>query len=187
MTDVEPTPSPAVRKGTFSALGYRNYRLFWYGNSISFVGDWLDQIALNWLVISTTNDPVMLGLVNLCRGLPIMLFAMFGGVVADRIDRRTMLIWTQALAMCVAIGLACVVAFFNASIWLILVLAVCRGMIVSFNLPARHSLVYQLVPHEAMASAVSLNSMTLICGTARLARFLLHESPLDGAVICPAC
>ncbi|MBA4799633.1 MAG: MFS transporter [Rhizobiales bacterium] len=161
MTDVEPTPSPAVRKGTFSALGYRNYRLFWYGNSISFVGDWLDQIALNWLVISTTNDPVMLGLVNLCRGLPIMLFAMFGGVVADRIDRRTMLIWTQALAMCVAIGLACVVAFFNASIWLILVLAVCRGMIVSFNLPARHSLVYQLVPHEAMASAVSLNSMTL--------------------------
>lgn len=161
MTDVEPTPSPAVRKGTFSALGYSNYRLFWYGNSISFVGDWLDQIALNWLVISTTNDPVMLGLVNLCRGLPIMLFAMFGGVVADRIDRRTMLIWTQALAMCVAIGLACVVAFFDASIWLILVLAVCRGMIVSFNLPARHSLVYQLVPHEAMASAVSLNSMTL--------------------------
>jgi predicted MFS family arabinose efflux permease len=160
-TDVDSTPSPAVRNGTFSALGYRNYRLFWYGNSISFVGDWLDQIALNWLVISTTNDPVMLGLVNLCRGLPIMLFAMFGGVVADRIDRRTMLIWTQALAMCVAIGLACVVAFFNASIWLILVLAVCRGMIVSFNLPARHSLVYQLVPHAAMASAVSLNSITL--------------------------
>lgn len=154
------TPSIA-RRGTFAALSYRNYRLFWYGNSISFVGDWIDQIALNWLVISTTNDPVMLGLVNLCRGLPIMLFAMFGGVVADRVDRRTMLIWTQALAMSVAIGLACVVTFFNASIWLILILAVCRGMIVSFNLPARHSLVYYLVPHEAIASAVSLNSMAL--------------------------
>lgn len=160
-TDVASTPLAAARSGTFAALGYRNYRLFWYGNAISFVGDWLDQIALNWLVISTTNDPVMLGLVNLCRGLPIMLFAMFGGVVADRVDRRTMLIWTQALAMFVAIGLACVVAFFDASIWLILILAVCRGMIVSFNLPARHSLVYQLVPHQAMASAVSLNSMTL--------------------------
>ena len=160
-TDVASAPLAAARSGTFAALGYRNYRLFWYGNAISFVGDWLDQIALNWLVISTTNDPVMLGLVNLCRGLPIMLFAMFGGVVADRVDRRTMLIWTQALAMFVAIGLACVVAFFDASIWLILILAVCRGMIVSFNLPARHSLVYQLVPHQAMASAVSLNSMTL--------------------------
>ncbi|WP_164854688.1 MFS transporter [Devosia sp. 1566] len=153
------TPKP--RPGTFAALGYRNYRLFWYGNTISFVGDWLDQVALNWLVISTTNDPVMLGLVNLGRGLPIMLFAMFGGVVADRFDRRTMLLCTQFLAMIVAIGLACTVAFFDASIWLIMVLATSRGLIVAFNLPARHSLVYQLVPREAMASAVSLNSITL--------------------------
>jgi len=174
-----PAPqSPDIRRGTFAALGHRNYRLFWYGNSISFVGDWLDQVALNWLVISTTNDPVMLGLVNLSRGLPIMVFAMFGGVVADRIDRRTMLICTQALAMLVAIGLACVVAFFNASIWLILALAVCRGTIVSFNLPARHSLVYHLVPHEAMASAVSLNSMTL-----NLAKII---GPLASAAIISA-
>lgn len=154
-------PPPKPTAGTFAALGYRNYRLFWYGNAISFVGDWLDQVALNWLVISTTNDPVMLGLVNLGRGLPIMLFALFGGVIADRVDRRTMLICTQALAMVVAIGLACTVAFFGASIWLILILATCRGLIVAFNLPARHSLVYQLVPREAMASAVSINSITI--------------------------
>jgi MFS family permease len=154
-------PETKPRTGTFAALGYRNYRLFWFGNAISFVGDWLDQIALNWLVISTTNDPVMLGLVNLGRGLPIMLFAMFGGVIADRFDRRTMLICTQFLAMMVAIGLAVTVAFFQASIWLILILATCRGLIVAFNLPARHSLVYHLVPREAMASAVSLNSITL--------------------------
>lgn len=103
----------------------------------------------------------MLGLVNLGRGLPIMLFVMFGGVVADRVNRRTILICTQFLAMMVAIGMACTVAFFNASVWLILLLATCRGIIVAFNLPARHSLVYQLVPREAMASAVSLNSITL--------------------------
>lgn len=121
----------------------------------------LDQIALNWLVISTTNDPVMLGLVNLGRGLPVMLFALFGGVVADRVDRRTMLICTQLMAMGVAIGLACAVAFFDAAIWLIVILATCRGLIVAFNLPARHSLVYQLVPREAMASAVSINSITI--------------------------
>lgn len=162
-TEADPAspPPPKSTASTFAALGYRNYRLFWYGNAISFVGDWLDQVALNWLVISTTNDPVMLGLVNLGRGLPIMLFALFGGVIADRVDRRTMLICTQALAMVVAIGLACTVAFFGASIWLILILATCRGLIVAFNLPARHSLVYQLVPREAMASAVSINSITI--------------------------
>ena len=156
-----PSLDPKPKLGTFAALKYSNYRLFWYGNAISFTGDWLDQVALNWLVISTTNDPLMLGVVNLARGLPIMVFAMFGGVVADRVDRRTMLICTQALAMMVAIGLACVVAFFNSSIWLIVLLATCRGTIVSFNLPARHSLVYHLVPREAVASAVSLNSITL--------------------------
>ncbi|MEO8684677.1 MAG: MFS transporter [Devosia sp.] len=159
--DAIDTPEQPPRPGTFVALRYRNYRLFWYGNAISFVGDWLDQIALNWLVISTTNDPVMLGLVNLGRGLPIVLFALFGGVIADRVNRRTMLICTQCLAMTVAIGLACTVAFFDASIWLIMALATCRGLIVAFNLPARHSLVYQLVPREAMASAVSINSITI--------------------------
>ncbi|MDB5528460.1 MAG: hypothetical protein JWR51_1563 [Devosia sp.] len=169
---------PKPKLGTFAALRYRNYRLFWYGNAISFTGDWLDQVALNWLVISTTNDPLMLGLVNLGRGLPIMLFAMFGGVVADRIDRRTMLICTQALAMLVAIGLACVVAFFDSSIWLIVALATCRGTIVSFNLPARHSLVYHLVPREAVASAVSLNSITL-----NMAKII---GPLSSAAIISA-
>jgi len=154
-------PEPPVRRGTFSALRYRNYRLFWYGNAVSFTGDWLDQVALNWLVISTTGNPVMLGLVNLGRGLPIMLFTLFGGVVADRVDRRTMLICTQGAAMLVAIGLACTVAFFDSSIWVIMALATCRGTIIAFNLPARHSLVYQLVPRDAMASAVSLNSITI--------------------------
>jgi len=158
-TDTITAHSP--KPGTFAALRYRNYRLYWLGNVVSFVGDWLDQIALNWLVISTTGDPIMLGLVNLGRGLPIMLFAMFGGAVADRVDRRTMLICTQFLAMMVAIGLACTVAFFDASIWIILMLATCRGLIVAFNMPARNSLIYQLVPREAVASAVSLNSVTM--------------------------
>lgn len=164
MTDTTQASAGSVERkkpGTFEALRYRNYRLYWFGNAVSFIGDWLDQIALNWLVISTTGDPIMLGLVNLGRGLPIMLFTMFGGVVADRVDRRTMLICTQVLAMLVAIGLACTVAFFNASIWIILLLATCRGLIVAFNMPARNSLIYQLVPREAMASAVSLNSVTL--------------------------
>jgi len=162
MTDsTETISSPSPKAGTFEALRHRNYRLYWFGNVVSFIGDWLDQIALNWLVISTTGDPVMLGLVNLGRGLPIMLFALFGGVIADRVDRRTMLICTQLLAMIVAICLACTVAFFNASIWMILLLATCRGLIIAFNMPARNSLIYQLVPREAIASAVSLNSVTM--------------------------
>ncbi|QRZ16155.1 MFS transporter (plasmid) [Paracoccus methylovorus] len=150
-----------ARPGTFNALRYRNYRLYWLGNFVSFTGDWLDQIALNWLVITTTGDPVMLGLVNLGRGLPILLFAILGGVVADRIDRRRMLITTQAAAMMVAIGLALTVALYDSAIWLIMILATCRGTIVAFNQPARQSLIYQLVPREAMTSAISMNSITI--------------------------
>lgn len=146
--------------GAFSALRNRNYRLFWIGNLISNTGDWLDQVALNWLVVSTMESPIWLGLVNLGRGLPILLFALAGGVVADRIDRRRMMMITQSSAMIVAIVLAAAVYTGEAPIWVIVFLATCRGIIVAFNLPARHSLITDLVPRGDIASAVSLNSIT---------------------------
>ena len=152
---------PPIRRGPFASLRHRNYRLFWIGNLISFSGDWLDQVALNWLVISTTGSAPMLGLVNLGRGLPIVAFALIGGTVADRVDRRIMMLCTQAAAMAVAIGLALAVALAGAPIWLILILATLRGVIVAFNLPARNSLIYDLVPRGDLASAVALNSITI--------------------------
>lgn len=147
------------RKTTFSALRHRNYRLFWIGNIISNTGDWLDQVALGWFVISTTGSPIMLGLVNLGRGLPIILFTMIGGVVADKIDRRRMMMVTQTAAMVLAALLA-VTVYAGGHILIIVALATARGIVMSFNLPARHSLIYDLVPREDLPSAIALNSVT---------------------------
>jgi MFS transporter, DHA1 family, staphyloferrin A biosynthesis exporter len=158
MPDTGETPLP---RGTFSALGHRNYRLFWIGNLISYVGDWLDQVALNWLVISTTGSPVMLGLVNLGRGLPMIVFGLIGGVVADRVDRRRLMMVTQTLAMLIAILLAVVVYMVPEPVWIVLLLATCRGVTIAFNLPARHSLIYELVPRDDLASAVAINSISM--------------------------
>lgn len=159
------TPVPAeaavARSGIFTALKHRNYRLFWFGNLVSLTGDWLDQVALNWLVITVTGNPVMLGVVNLGRGIPIMIFAVFGGVMADRYDRRRYLMTTQTATMVVSVLLAAVVWSGEINIWLIAALATCRGIVVAFNLPARHSLIFSLVPRDDVASAVALNSVTI--------------------------
>ena len=116
---------------------------------------------MNWLVITTTDSPIYLGLVNLARGLPLMLFALAGGVVADRMDRRRMMMTTQTLAMIIAVLLAIIVYAGHAPIWAILILATGRGVLIAFNTPARHSLISELVPHEDLGSAVALNSVTL--------------------------
>ena len=91
---------------TFAALRHRNYRLLWIGTLISQTGDWMDQIALNWLVLQVTGSPAYLGLVNLFRGTPILFFALLGGVAADRIERRVLMMATQSAAMVLAFVLA---------------------------------------------------------------------------------
>lgn len=161
MADGPTDPDPRPRTGALAALKHRNYRLFWIGNLFSYTGDWLDQVALNWLVISTTGSPVMLGLVNLGRGAPMVVLGLIGGVVADRVNRRRMMMVTQVAAMLIASLLAVVVWVIDHPIWWVLVLATLRGTVVAFNLPARHSLIFELVPRNDLASAVALNTITL--------------------------
>lgn len=133
----------------------------WTGTLISNTGDWMDQVALNWLVISTTGSPFDLAMVNLCRGLPILLFTLVGGALADRVERRRLMLMTQSSAMLLAFVLAAMVLGGNASIWAILAVATCRGIIVAFNLPARHSMVPELVPPEDVPNALALTSTTI--------------------------
>jgi predicted MFS family arabinose efflux permease len=155
---------PPVKLGflsTFAALRHRNYRLLWIGTLISQTGDWMDQIALNWLVLQMTGSPAYLGLVNLFRGTPIFFFALLGGVAADRIERRYLMMTTQFSAMMLAFVLAALVYFDVANIWVLVAVATCRGVIISFNLPARHTLVSELVPREDLANAIALTSLTL--------------------------
>lgn len=146
---------------TFSALRYRNFRLLWSGTLISHSGDWMDQVALNWLVLQMTDSAFYLGLVNFCRGIPILVFTLLGGVAADRVERRRLMMVTQSSAMVLALALAVLVLTDTATIGLVLLIATGRGIVISFNLPARHSLISELVPRDHLANAVALNSLTL--------------------------
>jgi MFS family permease len=154
-------PKAARRGGTFSALRYRNFRLLWTGTLFSQGGDWLDQVALNWYVISTTGNPVLLGVINLARGVPLALFAMVGGAVADRVDRRRMMMVTQTLAMICAVAMYLLVAGGDPPILLLLAMTTLRGMLVAFNTPARQALLPATVPVTELGSAVALHSVVL--------------------------
>ncbi|MFN8533154.1 MAG: MFS transporter [Dehalococcoidia bacterium] len=152
---------PAIQTSSpFRVLRHPNFRLLWFGTLVSNSGDWMDQIALNWLVLTMTGSPIYLGLLNLCRSGPILLFTLLGGAVADRFERRRLMMVTQTGAMLTAIGLG-VVAFSGGSIWLVLVLATLRGVLMSVNLPARQALISELVPRDDLMAAISLNSATL--------------------------
>lgn len=120
----------------------------------------MDQVALNWLVLETTGSAFYLGLVNLCRAIPILALTLIGGVAADRFERRRLMMASQASGMVLAIVLAVLVALGQTQIWMILVIACGRGAMVAFNQPARHSLVSEVVPMRILPSAVALSSMT---------------------------
>jgi MFS family permease len=121
----------------------------------------MDQMALNWLVYQITGSAVALGLLNLCRFVPILLFTLIGGVVADRWPRRRLLFSTQAVAMFLAFILAILVSTGTVQFWMVLIIAVGRGMMMSFNQPARQSLISELVPRSSLTNAIALNSATL--------------------------
>jgi MFS family permease len=146
---------------TFSSLRHRNYRLLWTGTLISSSGDWMDQIALNWLMYTLTNSPVYLGLLNFCRLAPILVFTLIGGVVADRVERRRLMFTTQSVAMVLALVLAILVSTGVVQVWMVLLIAAGRGVMLSFNMPARQSLISELVPAEDLMNAIALNSATL--------------------------
>ncbi|MCC7367376.1 MAG: MFS transporter [Chloroflexi bacterium] len=156
-----PSRSPFRLPDTFASLRHRNYRLLWSGTLISQSGDWMDQIALNWLVYDLTGSALALALLNMCRLVPITLFTLIGGVAADRVERRTLLFITQSVAMVLALALAVVVSTGIVQFWMVLVVAVGRGVMMSFNQPARQSLISDLVPRELLTNAIALNSATM--------------------------
>ncbi len=146
---------------TFSSLQHRNYRLLWLGTLVSSSGDWMDQIAFNWLVYDLTGSAIYLGLVNFCRMAPILLFTLIGGVVADRAERRRLMFVTQTVAMVLAFILAVLVSTGLVQIWMVMAIAASRGIMMSFNQPARQSLISELVPARDLMNAIALNSATM--------------------------
>jgi MFS family permease len=153
--------SPQRLPAALQSLRHRNYRLLWIGTLISNSGDWMDQIALNWLVYELSGSAVQLALLNLCRLAPIFVFTLIGGVVADRTERRRLLFTTQFVAMVLAFVLATLTILGIVQIWMVLLIAVGRGIVLSFNQPARQSLISELVPRRDLKNAIALNSATL--------------------------
>ena len=144
--------------GTFRALRHRNYRLFYFGQSISLCGTWMQTIAQAWLVIELTDSKVALGTVTMLQFLPITMFVLFAGVIADRVPKRNFLVATQSLAMIQAITLAALVWSGNVQLWQIYVLAFVLGLSNAFDQPTRQSFVMEMVGRDDLMNAVALNS-----------------------------
>lgn len=146
------------------ALQHRNFRLIWIGLFVSFAGSFMQSAALLWhvsLLVPAGRKGLALGLVGLVKVVPIVVFSMVSGVVADAWDRRRLMLFTQTAAAVVALGLAALVALGVRTLWPIYALAAIGAAVGAFDLPARHALVPTLVPREHLPNAISLNAIML--------------------------
>ena len=142
----------------FSSLSIYNYRVYFFGQMISLVGTWMQTTAQAWLVLRITGSPFALGAVTTLQFLPITLFTLFGGVFADRLPKRKMLMVTQSIAMTQAFVLGTLVATDAVQLWHIYVLALTLGTVNAFDGPVRQSFVVELVGRDQLVNAVALNS-----------------------------
>lgn len=146
-------------KLTFRTLSYRNYRLFFIGSGISMVGNWMQQVAMSWLVYRLTNSPLLLGVIAFAGLFPGFILAPLAGVLSDRWNRHHILLVSQVLAMLQAITLAFLVITSVVAVWHIIFLSVLLGLISAFDIPARQSFVVDMIEkREDMGSAIALNS-----------------------------
>jgi MFS family permease len=140
------------------ALRHRNYRLFFVGQLISLVGTWMQQVAQAWLVLQLTHDPLWLGLVAVAQFGPVIIFGLFGGVIADQLPKRQTLLVTQAVAMILAFILFGLTATGVIEVWHVLILAALLGTNNAFDMPTRQSFAVEMVGRDDMTNAVGLNS-----------------------------
>lgn len=144
---------------TFKAFQYPNFRLLWAGACTSTVGTWMQEIAQNWLVLQITNSPFLLGLDAFLGDIPIFLFSLVGGVLADRMDRRKLLMMSQIIQMTSALTLSALIATGHIRIWHILLSSFVVGTAQAFGGPAYSALVPSLVEKEDLPNAIALNSI----------------------------
>jgi MFS family permease len=159
---VIPSEAPVIAKGLrrlAAALHHRDFRVLWFGACFSSIGTWMQSLAENWLVLSLTASAFYLGLDAFLQQLPIMLFTLIGGVVADRYDRRLTLIASQWVQLSTAAVLAGLVYFGVVEVWHILLLSFITGTAQAFGGPAYQSLIPSLVSKQDLTNAIALNSI----------------------------
>ncbi len=154
--------TPPIEPGRFAnslrAFQHRNYRLFYMGQSVSLIGTWMQTIAQAWLVLQLTDSEAALGVVTMLQFLPIMLFVLFAGVIADRVPKRDFLVLTQSLAMIQAVILATLVLTDAVELWHVYTLAFVLGLSNAFDLPTRQAFAIELVGRDDLMNAVALNA-----------------------------
>ena len=142
----------------FSALSSSDFRLFWFGQIISLSGTWMQSVAQAWLVYSLTKSPFYLGLVAAAGSLPVLLFSLPGGLVADRIKKRNLLLITQALSIIPALVLGILTGMNLITVWHVALLATFLGTVNAFDIPARQAFVIEIVGKHHLTNAIALNS-----------------------------
>jgi MFS family permease len=142
----------------FSALSYRDFRLFWFGQIISITGTWMQSVAQGWLVYSLTKSPFYLGMVAASASLPILLFTLPAGVLADRVPKRNLLLYTQGFSVVPALILGVLTSLKMIAVWQVALLAAVLGTINAVDIPTRQSFLAEMVGRGQVANAIALNS-----------------------------
>ena len=143
---------------TLNSLRHRDFRLLFFGTSLSHVGDFIQAMAQSWLVWTLTSSPFLLGVVGFSQALPRLFLGAVGGAIVDRVPRRRLLLSTQILAMTQAFVFWALVYFDAIQFWHVIVLVLFLGTVNTVNQTARHSLINSLVPREELMNAIALNS-----------------------------
>lgn len=167
--DASAPPPGRVRlrvRATLRSLHHRNYRLFWMGQLLSLVGTWMADVGLAWLVLDLSDSSVQLGAVMTVRFAPTLLFSLFGGVLADRIPKRRILVVAQSLLLVQALALAALTSAGTITMALVFILAAVRGLADAAEMPTRQAFVVELVGPADVQNAVALNST--LFNTARI-------------------
>jgi predicted MFS family arabinose efflux permease len=157
--EAEARVQPSRLRRTFSALHYRDFRLLWFGAFTSTVGTFMQTLAQAWLVYTMTNSAFLLGVDGFLSTGPMLLFSVFGGVIADRVARKKIMLLSQYLQMSFALILALLVYTHQVKVWHIFVMSFLTGSVQSFSGPAYASLLPLLVRREDVPNAVAMNSM----------------------------
>jgi MFS family permease len=143
---------------TFASLRHRDYRLYFAGNGVSFVGTWMHQIAAYWLVLELTGSPLAVGALALVQALPVTAFALLGGAIADRVDLRRMVIACETVLASLAAVLAVLALTGTIEPWHLYALGLAQGVALALDAPARHTLVFRIVGPDDLPNAVGLSS-----------------------------
>ncbi len=164
MTSPVDTPGHFHWPAALRALRHRDFRLFWVGLIVSVIGTWMQNAAQAWLVYDLTHSSLSLGIVGACGTLPLLLFSLPAGVIADRLPKRNIVLITQTVAMLQAFVLAALIYFHLVQVWHVMVLAALLGLVNALDMPTRQAMVVELTSKGDLLNAVSLNSSAFNAG-----------------------